>query len=58
VVYVRAHFLKGTRQGAVRLWAGTEAPLRFTGYTPFAAAESEEESRLLRTLWFDDPLDE
>jgi hypothetical protein len=58
VVYVQALFTTGLRQGAVRLWTGQEAPLRYTGYVPFAAAESDEESRLLRTIWFDDPLDE
>jgi hypothetical protein len=58
VVYVRARFPTGLRQGAVRLWIGQEAPLRYTGYAPFTAAESDEESRLLRTIWFDDPRDE
>jgi len=58
VVYVQALFRTGLRQGAIRLWAGQEAPLRYTGYAPFAAAESDEESRLLRTLWFDDPVDD
>ncbi len=58
VLYVRGRFPKGDRQGAVRLWVGSDAPLRYTGYAPFAAAESDEESRLLRTIWFDDPQDD
>jgi len=58
VVYVKARFKTGLRQGALRLWTGAGAPLRYTGYAPFVAAESEEESRLLRTIWFDDPSDD
>jgi hypothetical protein len=58
VLYVRARFPSGVRQGAVRLWTGRDAPLRYTGYFPFAAAESDEESRLRRTIWFDDPSDD
>lgn len=56
VVYVKACFRTGNRQGALRLWAGSDAPLRYTGYAPSVPAESDEESRLLRTIWFDDPL--
>ncbi len=58
VLYVRARFPTGDRQGAVRLWTGTDAPLRYTGYSPFTSAESDEESRLLRTIWFDDPAED
>jgi hypothetical protein len=58
VLYVRASFRTGDRQGAVRLWTGRDAPLRYTGYQPFAAAEGDEESKLLRTIWFDDPADD